>query len=99
MTPEELDKIEQDYAKTIHDSGSFPGFVIISASTLFRLIHLSRGGLDAKAAIDAAREEEREACAAVAGTMAERPYDVEPEFSVCLAIESAIRNRGEKTNG
>lgn len=44
---------------------------------------------------EAARQEEREACAAVAGTMAERPYDVEPEFSACLAIEAAIRQRGE----
>ena len=27
----------------------------------------------------------------VAGTMAERPYDAEPEFSVVLAVEQAIR--------
>ena len=43
-------------------------------------------------AIRAAVAAERERCANLAGTMAERPFDSEPEFSAVLAVESAIRN-------
>ena len=48
-------------------------------------------------ALDAAGRRERIAglreAAVIAGTMAERPYDSEPEFSAVLAVEAAISAR------
>jgi len=40
---------------------------------------------------NAARNSGLEDAANVAATMAERPFDSEPEFSACLAVERAIR--------
>lgn len=48
---------------------------------------------EARAALAKAVSDEREACANIAATMAERPYDNEPEFSAVLAVEAAIRAR------
>lgn len=42
-------------------------------------------------AIKAARQKALEEAAAVAGTLAERPYDSEPEFSCATTIEAHIR--------
>lgn len=39
----------------------------------------------------------RDAAANVAGTMAERPYDNEPEFSAVCDVEAAIRRLKEPT--
>ena len=50
-----------------------------------------------KAAFDAAERRGRSAglreAAVIAGTMAERPYDSEPEFSAVVAVEAAISAR------
>lgn len=42
------------------------------------------------AALRAEREKALREAAAVAGTMAERPYDLDPEFSAVLNVEAAI---------
>lgn len=42
-------------------------------------------------ALNAARNSGLEDAANAAATLAERPFDSEPEFSTCLAVENVIR--------
>ena len=52
-----------------------------------------------KAVYECARRKALEEAAAIAGTLAERPYDNEPEFSCATTIEAHIRALMEKPNG
>ncbi len=49
-------------------------------------------------AMAAARQKALEEAAAIAGTLAERPYDSEPEFSCATTIESYIRELMDNPN-
>jgi len=86
MTPADLDAIEaRAKAASIHVG-------LIADEQCIRLVAEVRR---LRAALLVAAEQEREACAAVVGTLAEVEFDNEPEFSAVLRCEYAIRARHE----